>query len=283
MVTELRVSETKLYFFFFFTFICLSSALPTYLKAECSSTDPYTPNSTYQGNLQYLLSSLHSIAKYGSGFFNILYGSSPNTVYGSFLCRGDVSADVCLDCVETASQEIRIRCPNQKEAISWYDECQLHYSGQSFFSVDADRPEFSLQNAENITNPGQFRRVLSETMTTLVSQVAFDHSKCMFDTKEVNITAYETLYILGQCTMDLSNSSCYSCLHNSVAHLAICCNGKKGARILRPSCNVRYETYLFYGVSTLAPSPSAIPHPTVRTTHEGKIRSTDLLDLSNGG
>ena len=273
MVPWLGVSETKLYFFFFFFFtsICLSSAFPTYLRAECSSTDLYIPNSTYQGNLQYLLSSLYSIAKYGTGFFYTSYGSIPDTVYGSFLCRGDVGADVCQDCVETASREIRIRCPNQKEAISWYDECQLHYSNRSFFSVDADRPEFSLHNVNNISDPDQFSRVLNEAMTSLVYQVAFDSSKCMFATKEVNFTADQTLYIQGQCTLDLSNSSCYSCLHNSMAHLAICCNGKRGGRVLRASCNVRYEMYLFYGISTIAPSPSAIPHPTVRTTDEGKI------------
>ncbi|KAL6330430.1 hypothetical protein AAG906_040360 [Vitis piasezkii] len=248
----------------------VGSAFPTYLKAVCPTTDLYSPNSTYQGNLQHLLSSLYSKAKYGTGFFNTSCGSFPDTVYGSFLCRGDVSADVCLDCVETASREIIIRCPNQKGAITWYDECQLHYSSQSFFSVDADHPVFSLHNENNISNPDQFSRVLNEAMTSLVSQVAFDPSRHMFATKEVNITAYQTLYVLGQCTLDLSGSICYSCLLNSVAYLPTCCDGKIGGRVLRASCNVRYELYLFYTRSAIAPTPSAIPHPTVRTTDEGK-------------
>ncbi|KAG6754690.1 hypothetical protein POTOM_040484 [Populus tomentosa] len=41
-------------------------------------------------------------------------------VYGLFLCRGDVSVEVCLQCVNLARNDVVQRCPIEKEAIIYY-------------------------------------------------------------------------------------------------------------------------------------------------------------------
>ncbi|KAJ0097419.1 hypothetical protein Patl1_27483 [Pistacia atlantica] len=48
--------------------------------------------------------------------------------YGLFLCRGDIAPDFCQSCVKAAGEKIITLCPEQKEAIVWYDECMLRRS-----------------------------------------------------------------------------------------------------------------------------------------------------------
>ena len=94
---------------------------------------------------------------------------------------------------------------------------------------------FSFYNGEYILNSDLFNKVLNEIMISLASLVAFDPSRHMFGTKEANISTYQTLYCLAQCTLDLSGRSCSSCLADSVAYLHTCCGGKKGGRVLQAS------------------------------------------------
>ncbi|THG01861.1 hypothetical protein TEA_029465 [Camellia sinensis var. sinensis] len=56
--------------------------------------------------------------------------------------------------------------------------------------------------------------------------------------------------------------------------LPICCVGKQGERYLFPSCNVRYESYLFYNNATATPLPSP-GH--ARNTGKGGISSQVLI------
>ncbi|KAJ0080912.1 hypothetical protein Patl1_11012 [Pistacia atlantica] len=78
-----------------------SAADPTYVYHFCSNTTTFSINSTYQSNLNLLLSSLPSNANSSNGFFNGFYnttlGQGPNKVYILFLCRGDVTTSVCQD------------------------------------------------------------------------------------------------------------------------------------------------------------------------------------------
>ncbi|PQM39057.1 cysteine-rich receptor-like protein kinase 25 [Prunus yedoensis var. nudiflora] len=47
----------------------------------------------------------------------------------------------------------------------------------------------------------------------------------------------------------------------AIALLPACCNGKPGARVLCPSCNVRYEFYPFYTRVAAPPTPLLLPPP----------------------
>ncbi|XP_075666015.1 cysteine-rich repeat secretory protein 1-like [Castanea sativa] len=119
----------------------ISEAAPNFRSYYCPNGYNFTPNSTFQSNLNHLLSSLSSNASREGGFYNTTVGqNSPNQIYGLFLCRGDVTADVCKDCVATAAKvEVQQYCPTGIKAIIWYDECMLRYSNESFFSIMNDR------------------------------------------------------------------------------------------------------------------------------------------------
>ncbi|CAB4299681.1 unnamed protein product [Prunus armeniaca] len=231
----------------------------------CSNTTSFTPNSTYEFNLNLLLSSLTSNATRELGFYNTTAGSQdPNAaVYGSFLCRADLTSDACQVCVATAANEtVQKYCPLRKVTIIWYDDCMLRYSNVSFFGNMDEAPSVSLWNVGNITDPNRFNKVLAETINGLVPVAANMASGTKkFAAKKANFTAFQELYSLVQCTPDLSSTACDRCLIGAIALLPACCNGKQGGRVLYPSCNVRYEVYPFYTFVTAPPPPLLLPPP----------------------
>jgi hypothetical protein len=257
-----------------------TEAAATYLYHVCPNTTTFTANSTYQSNLNSLLASLTSNATSSTGFYNTTAsaGNSVDTVYGLFLCRGDLSANACRDCAADATKDVVDRCPNEKVAVAWYDECMLRYSNQYIFSQMVTDPNVILSNTQNISEQNRFDLLVRTTMNVLASGVSNVGSGAKkFGTKEANFTALQTLYTLAQCTADLSGSDCNSCLQIAIANLPGCCGGKQGARVLFPSCAVRYEVYPFYlSVATFPPPPGSVvapvpPPPGSVTTPKGKF------------
>ncbi|KAL6127987.1 hypothetical protein ACLB2K_071348 [Fragaria x ananassa] len=61
-----------------------------------------------------------------------------------------------------------------------------------------------------------------------------------------------------QCTPDLSELQCRTCLSGSSEELPKCCDGKEGGRVLRPSCNFKYQLNNTTNPDT-APTPSLAP------------------------
>ncbi|CAL2251417.1 unnamed protein product [Prunus armeniaca] len=242
-----------------------SPAEADYLYHVCPNTTTFTPNSTFQSNLNRLLSTLSSNATRPSGFYNATASSrTPNdAVYGLFLCRGDVAAtDACKSCVSTATSGVVQRCPTEKQAVIWYDDCMLRYSNESFFSTMAEAPRLFMWNAQNATEQTRFNQVLSTRMNEVATEAANDADK--FATSQGNVSGLVSIYSLGQCTQDLSSADCNRCLKGAIAQFPNCCSGKEGARVLYPSCTVRYEVYPFYqqnSTSAPQPSPGALPPP----------------------
>ncbi|XP_059443150.1 cysteine-rich receptor-like protein kinase 10 [Corylus avellana] len=242
-----------------------TEAAATYLAHVCPNTTTFTANSTYQSNLNHLLGSLTSNATRTTGFYNTTAsaGNSVDTVYGLFLCRGDLSPDACRDCAADATKDVVDRCPNEKVAVAWYDECMLRYSNQDIFSSMVTDPSILMWNTQNISEQNQFALLVRTTMNDLASGVSnLGPGAKKFGTKEANFTALQTLYTLAQCTADLSGSDCNRCLQIAISNVVGCCGGKLGARALFPSCNARFEIYPFYqSVATVPPPPGTVSTP----------------------
>ncbi|XP_059438375.1 cysteine-rich receptor-like protein kinase 10 [Corylus avellana] len=245
-----------------------TEAAATYLFHDCPNATTFTTNSTYENNSKHLLASLSSNATRATGFYNTT-ASTPNsveTVYGLFLCRGDISAADCRDCVSGATEDVVERCPKAKDAVAWYEYCMLRYAKQYFFSSMVTDPGIYMWNTVNVSEPSRFDQLVRTTMNDLASGISnVGAGAKKFGTKEANFTALQTLYTLAQCTLDISRSDCNSCLQRAIASLPGCCGGKQGGRILFPSCNVRFEVYPFYqSLNTSAPTPSTpalVPPP----------------------
>ncbi|KAK3431971.1 LOW QUALITY PROTEIN: hypothetical protein EUGRSUZ_E04141 [Eucalyptus grandis] len=193
--------RVSLIFFFFVNFlsICthITEASPTYIGHYCPNTTLFTPKSTYQTNLNTLLSSISSATTTDAdGFANATAGKNPlDRTYRLFLCRGDIVPPL----VATACpiKQILSDCPKEKDSIIRYDECMLRYSNHSIFSVEQDAPAFLLMNKVNISSPSSFAQLLKDTTDELVESAASDGSGKRFAVMDANISSSKRLYALA--------------------------------------------------------------------------------------
>ncbi|PRQ28562.1 putative protein kinase RLK-Pelle-DLSV family [Rosa chinensis] len=238
------------------------SAYPPFLYHFCiNERGNYTANSTYHENLKTLLSSLPSSTGNGYGFYNSSYGSgesSKDKVYAIGLCRGDVQLNDCRSCLNDSIHALPEICPNQKEALGWYDYCMLRYSNRSIYGMTETMPAFYLWNVQNVSASSLdgFNQELRKLLESLKSEAATGGSLRKFAIGNASSPGFITVYALVQCTPDLSEPECNDCLDGAFAQIPTCCNGKIGGRVITPSCNFRYEVSRFFNTTVVAlPSP----------------------------
>ncbi|TQE04136.1 hypothetical protein C1H46_010248 [Malus baccata] len=251
----------------------LTSTEAVWLFTFCPNTTTFTPNSTFQSNLNRLLSNLSSNANRSStGFYNVTVQTTNNAVYGLFLCRGDVvGTDACGICVANTTTVARKSCPVEKQVVIWYDDCMLRYSNESFFSTVTDWPSFYMRNTLNATDPVRFNQVVTASVNQAASEAVGDADK--FGTNRANVNGLTSVYSLGQCTQDLSATDCNRCLRMTIDQLPTYCYGRVGGRLVFPSCNIRYEVYPFYAQNaTSAPEPAPGPPPPLPPPPKGKSK-----------
>ncbi|XP_028777931.1 cysteine-rich receptor-like protein kinase 10 [Neltuma alba] len=235
-----------LFFFFISSFLCsatIEALRPTYLYHNCSTAGKsFSANSTFQSHRTTLLSSLASA---NAAFYNATVPGGSEAIYGLFMCRGDVSLQVCRECVANATQLLPSECRFSKEAVIWYDECMLRYSNTSFFSTIDKWPTVVILNPYNISNSYQarFKSFLLDFMNETASMVAVPKSASeekAYAKNQANFQS-QTVYSLAQCTPDLRLEDCRSCLSGVIGNIPLCSEGKIGGRAVNPSCNIRYE------------------------------------------
>ncbi|XP_021858852.2 cysteine-rich receptor-like protein kinase 25 isoform X2 [Spinacia oleracea] len=222
---------------------------PTYLNSICPSKTMFLPNSSFEMNLKALFVSLASSASISSNNFNYSMAGhkAHDTVYGLFLCRGDLNSTSCKDCVVAAIVALqRSYCPLKKVALIWYNECLVRYSNESLGGKMEDSPKLVIANRLNIIgNQEHFAELLQNMMINLSVRTASDTKK--FAIKVVNFpSSRQVVYMLQQCTQDLTTDDCTLCLNIAIRLLTV----RIGGRVLLPSCNVWYETTLSNSMST---------------------------------
>ncbi|OVA13146.1 Gnk2-homologous domain [Macleaya cordata] len=219
-----------------------STSSPDPLFHFCTNPKNYTSESSYGKNLNSLASYLSSNTP-PTGFGLGSIGEAEDRVNGLALCRGDVKSPDCKTCVVTASDEIRKRCPYNKGAIIWYDNCLFKYTNEKFFGKIATANRFYMWNINQVSDPASFNQRTKEFLTGLSMKA--EASPVLFATGEMEMEGSEKLYGLVQCTRDLSSSDCKKCLDDAVNEIPSCCDGKRGGRVVGGSCNFRYELYPF--------------------------------------
>lgn len=131
-----------------------------------------------------------------------------------------------------------------------------------------------MSDSKSVTsiNLDRFNELLAGLLNSLATKAKNSADK-KFATGEVNLTSSVTLYGLVQCTPELSLFDCRMCFSSAIAYVPNCCDGKRGARVLLPGCNIRYEVYPFYNSSnTLAP-------PVVKPRPSGTLLVSSILCL----
>ncbi|QCE08404.1 serine/threonine-protein kinase PBS1 [Vigna unguiculata] len=285
------VSETVL-FFLSLLGILISQAIAEpdyqYNYTICYQSGDYDPNTTYQTNLNTVLSRLTSNTQIDNGFYNSSYGQDSDRVYATGLCRGDVSPHTCLTCLNHSTSLLLKYCPHQKEAVGGFDLCMLHYADDSIFGYQDSSFRFYFWWEANVTDWNQYSYVLNKLLFKLREKAAsadsFNRNK--FAAGNATGPSSETIYAVVQCSTELTEAECNDCLGGAFSEISKYCNNRIGGGIVKLSCNFRYMNSSFYEptAETLAlqlppqgfaspPSSSPTPYTTSnssQSTYHGK-------------
>ncbi|KAF8016701.1 hypothetical protein BT93_H2045 [Corymbia citriodora subsp. variegata] len=213
----------------------------------CSTSGNFKAGSPYESNLNKLTSFLYATTPSSSGGFGYSYiGQDQDQVYVLALCRGDTSPSDCKACMADAGAEIRRRCPRNKGAIIWYDDCMFKYLNINFFGQIDNANRFYMWNLNNVSDPEAFNSKVRGLLTGLVEEAY--RASMLYATGEMGLEDKTKLYGLVQCTRDLTAAECKECLEGAMGELPSCCDRMEGGRVVGGSCNFRYEIYPFVNV-----------------------------------
>ncbi|KAK6264876.1 hypothetical protein SCA6_020310 [Theobroma cacao] len=221
----------------------------------------YTANSTYQANLNGIVSQLSSLTEFNYGFFNLSAGESPDKVNAIALCSGDRTQDECNSCLNHTATVLLQRCPWYKEVTAWDEFCLVRYANRDIFGQLENEPRTCAYNERNASNPEQFNNGLSELLNNLSSIAAAGGPLRKYAAGNAPAGNLQKVYAAVQCTPDMDEQNCTACLNHGKQEFLKCCYGRIGCRVLRPTCILRYESDPFYN-PTLVPLPSPPPSPT---------------------
>uniref|UniRef100_A0A0E0LLR9 Uncharacterized protein n=1 Tax=Oryza punctata TaxID=4537 RepID=A0A0E0LLR9_ORYPU len=244
----------------------------------------YTEGSTYQENVRALATALPGNASSSRDLFaKGAAGTAPDVVYAIALCRGDTNASSCAACVATAFDTAQQLCAFNKRATLFDDPCILRYSDLDILAnVTDNQGNFVAWNYNNVSaaKAAAFDAASGRLVNATADYAAADRVR-RFGTGEVGFddATYPKIFSLAQCTPDMSEADCRSCLGRIIRwatpqYFA----GKPGGRVFGVRCNFRFESYSFFSGRPLlhlpapAPSPANMTQPSPPGTVEGRTR-----------
>ncbi|KAI3718763.1 hypothetical protein L6452_19646 [Arctium lappa] len=253
-------------FVFIYLINTTTLAQPEFISYDCVESGNFTRNSTYQRNLDDTLAALPNTNS-GFGFYNRSTGQGNDRVNSIALCRGDVEPSLCRSCLNDSIVKLREICPNQKEAIGYYDNCMLKYSNETVLGNTGIRFYVFLANNQNASDQDGFNRALRPLMNRLRGNASAGGPLLKFATGNTTGPNFDTIYGLVQCTPELNEMQCSRCLADAISVFGNSYSARIGGRTLLPTCNFRYEISPFYNESTLfiPPPPSSSPPPPIPT------------------
>ncbi|OMO98814.1 hypothetical protein CCACVL1_04053 [Corchorus capsularis] len=277
--------------------VCLPPTAQT-SKERCYDTGNFTTNSTYGRNRdQILASNFPANVSANGGFFSATIGQDSNKVYAVGLCRGEASSDICYSCINSSMHKLIATCPNQKEGISWgiCMPCMVRYADRRILGLLELEPTDAGYNTGDIqsisANLTKFDLAWESLMDSVVKKASMGSTTLKYATGEAYVTTFVKIYALMQCSPDLSQKNCDSCLRQSAIYYQGCCHGKQGGYVQKPSCLFRWDLYPFYvsnaSTSATAPISSSPPlspavSPSTNTTitrGDGGISSQTLTAI----
>ena len=172
-----------------------------------------------------------------------IFGASPLFHFCLSSARNFNTDDQYGSNLKTLLGNLHKRCPYNKGAIIWYDNCLLKYLNTDFFHQIDNQNKFFMWNVKNVSNPTTFNNKTKELLSKLAKEASI--SPKLYEVGELELSESNKLYGLVQCTRDLSNSECFTCLDTAIGELHLYSDGKEGGRVVGGSCNIRYKIYPF--------------------------------------
>ncbi|XP_028797667.1 putative cysteine-rich receptor-like protein kinase 9 [Neltuma alba] len=230
----------------------------------CSESDnSLNEDDGFLVNLRTTMDSLSDNVINRHGFYKTRVGSKKsNTVYGSVLCRGDISADNCSNCVLNSIKAASDDCPKSRDVSVWFRWCFLRYANQSFFGTMEE-------TSVAVTNDTDFdeAKVVSEGLEFMggVAESASEKS-IMFETGVLDVNNVTKRYGMAQCTRDIRKEDCRRCLQAQLQNFRTGIGNKRRWEIYGVNCFMWYNDYRFYNNASILLSGAKRQSPWKRYT-----------------
>ncbi|KAF3506466.1 hypothetical protein F2Q69_00002741 [Brassica cretica] len=257
--------------------IILASSLLFFLQtlevvnsAKCYGS--LASNSSYAQNRLGLFSTLASNVVTNGGFYNASLGQYPNKVYVLGLCARGYEQKDCSSCVEKMTLETQTNCGSFMDSFIWGSDvgdrvfCLVRSSNHSFGNLELSPPVIgaSLNHFAQSINMTLFMQQWEYTVNkTLEAATKADTSSVhkYYSAVHAEFTEFQNVYMMMQCTPDITSQDCKQCLGDSVKYFREQFRGKTGGMASFPSCLFRGDLYPFqaaFGDVTRVP---ALPRP----------------------
>ncbi|XP_010466459.1 PREDICTED: cysteine-rich repeat secretory protein 18-like [Camelina sativa] len=257
LVTILAVVATQLFLMRTVSSLNMTNA---YLHHKCLvSQGKYKPGSLHDINYNKIIKSLsNDTYAFRTGYSMTALGEQSDLASVTFQCRGDSYGNKCRSCFATAQSELRKKCPRDKGAIIWYDQCFVEFSSFDTTGQINYDDGFCMTSAKNVSGDRiSFEKTflvlvgeMTQVAVTKKQKIIKNYDKpAMYAAGEKRL-GKKKLYVMVQCMVDLNEKGCRECLSHMVVHYQDCYRDKQGARVFGGSCSFRFELYPFVNPKT---------------------------------
>lgn len=128
-------------------------------------------------------------------------------------CRGDCLDNTCIKCISVTAEGLMIKCPNQKAVYSkeaFNPPCFIPYS---LVQCTREADISDVYRFMDITmDQDQFDRTQRNLMEAPVARALTEMLRLKFAAGTIVLPNFQTVFALLQCSLDLSQVDCQSCL-----------------------------------------------------------------------
>ncbi|KAL9285731.1 unnamed protein product [Arabidopsis thaliana] len=235
----------------------------------------FNGNSSYAQNRRDLFSTLANKVVTNGGFYNSSLGKSPNIVHAVALCGRGYEQQACISCVDSAIQGIltTTSCLNRVDSFTWdKDEednvsCLVSTSNHSTFGNLELRPSVRYQSPNSI-EPSKNMTLFEQEWNAMANRTVDSATEAetssvlkYYSAEKAEFTEFPNVYMLMQCTPDITSQDCKTCLGECVTLFKEQVWGRQGGEVYRPSCFFRWDLYAFHGAFDNVTRVRAPPRP----------------------
>ncbi|XP_010422278.1 PREDICTED: cysteine-rich receptor-like protein kinase 40 isoform X2 [Camelina sativa] len=193
----------------------------------------FNGNGSYAQNRQKLFSTLADKVVTNGGFYNASLGQIPNRVYALAMCARGYDQEACFSCVQSLAQDTQKYCQRHMDSFIWGGNDDVSCLWEVMVN-----------------------RTLEATTKAETSSVLKYYSA-----EKAGFTEFPDVYMLMQCTPDITSQDCRKCLGDCVMNYRKDYLERKGGMASLPSCYFRWDLYTYHNAFDNVTRVPAPPRP----------------------
>ncbi|KAL8227424.1 hypothetical protein R6Q59_000091 [Mikania micrantha] len=165
-----------------------------------------------------------------------------DSVWGLASCRGYVSKADCVACFEYAVTQLR-DCGFANGAYVFFDDCDIRYENYNFYTQSIIQSNLQCNN-QSSNQQQDFKKTADMLLSDLKIVVPRTSNFYAASTRDL-ASGNATVYAIGQCNLNISQSDCVKCMDSRYTALVSCLPSSLGRSVDR-GCFMKYSTTPFF-------------------------------------